>query len=168
MALTIWNTRRLALLLVTAVAGLRNLICGRSRQAQRSRMRDELEIMSVKRRDETLAFAKCMIASIETNQLGPDAIDLLAEILSRPGCQVSGQAQVVSTLQYVLKDPDYLRPHFGSLESEWLYEKQVAEIVRGRSSEGLPPTPPASGGDLEAMVSGQASAGSSFTARQPS
>jgi hypothetical protein len=123
-------------ILVTAAAGLRKLIVGRSREAQKSRMRQELQILSVKRHEETLAFAKTMMSSIEANQLGPDAIELLAEILSRPGRQVSGQNEVISTLQCLLKDPDYLRPHFDSLESEWLYERQAAEMVRGPEVEG--------------------------------
>lgn len=122
-------------ILATAAAGL-NLIIGRSREARRSRMRQELQILSVKRQEETLAFAKTMMTSIETNQLGPDAIDLLAEILSRPGRQVSGQEEVTGTLKCLLKNPDYLRPHFDSLESEWAYEKQAAETVRVPEVEG--------------------------------
>jgi hypothetical protein len=59
----------------------------------KAKMRQELQILSVKRREETLAFAKSMMTSIEANQLGPDAIDLLAEILSRPGRQVSGHVR---------------------------------------------------------------------------
>jgi hypothetical protein len=98
-------------------------------------MRQELQILSAKRQEETLAFAKTMITSIEANQLESDAIELLAEMLSRPGRQVSGQKEVIDTLRCLLKDPDYLRPHFDSLESEWLYEKQAAEIVRGGQPE---------------------------------
>jgi hypothetical protein len=96
-----------------------------------SKMRQELQILSVKRQDETLAFAKSMMTSIEANQLAPDAIDLLAEILTRPRRQVSGRKEVINTLQCLLKDPDYLRPHFDSLGSEWEYEKLTAEVVRG-------------------------------------
>jgi hypothetical protein len=96
-------------------------------------MRQELQLLAVKRQRETLAFAKTMMSSIESNQLDPDAIQLLAEILSRPGRQVSGREEVIGTLQCVLKDPDYLRPRFDSLESEWLYEKQTAAIV-GRTT----------------------------------
>jgi len=93
-------------------------------------MQQELQTLSAKRRQETLAFAKTMIASLEGNRLGPGEIKLLGEILSRPGRLVSGEGGVIDTLQCLLKDPDYLRPHFDSLESEWLYEKQSAEIVR--------------------------------------
>jgi hypothetical protein len=99
-------------------------------------MRQELQILSAKRHEETVAFAKTMIASIEANQLEPDAIELLADILSRTGRQVSGQKEVIGTLRCLLKDPDYLRPHFDSLESEWAYEKQAAEMVRGPEVEG--------------------------------
>lgn len=60
-----------------------------------SKLRQELQILSVKRQEETLAFAKIMMSSIEANQLGPDAIELLAEILSRPGRQVSGQKEII-------------------------------------------------------------------------
>jgi hypothetical protein len=123
---------------VTAVAGLRNLIVGRSREAQKSKMQQELQILSVKRQEGTLAFAKSMMTSIEANQLGPDAVELLAEILSRPGRQVSGREEVISTLRCLLKDPDCLRPHFDSLESEWAYEKQAAEMAGGREVEGRP------------------------------
>jgi hypothetical protein len=100
------------------------------RQAQISMMQQELQTLSAKRRQETLAFARSMIESIEANRLGPDAIELLADMLSRPGRLVSGKEQVIHTLQRLLNDPDHLRPHFASLESEWLYEKQAAEIVR--------------------------------------
>ena len=62
-------------------------------------MRQELQILSVKRQEETLAFAKSMMTGIEANRLTPDAIDLLSEILSRPGRQVSGREEVISTLQ---------------------------------------------------------------------
>jgi hypothetical protein len=99
--------------------------------ANESKMQQELEILSVKRQEETSAFAKTMLASIEANQLEPDAIDLLAEILSRPSHQVSGREEVISTLQCLLKDPDYLRPHFDSLQSEWEYEKLADAVVRG-------------------------------------
>jgi len=122
-------------ILATAAAGL-NLIIGRSCEARRSRMRQELQILSAKRQEETLAFAKTMMTSIEANRLGPDAIDLLAEILSRPGRQVSGQEEVIGALKCLLKDPDYLRPHFDSLESEWAYEKQAAEMVHRPEVEG--------------------------------
>jgi hypothetical protein len=94
-------------------------------------MREELQILSAKRQEETLAFARTMITSIEANQLEPDSIELLADLLSRPGRQVSGLKEVIGTLQCLLKEPDYLRPHFDSLESEWLYEKHAAEIVHG-------------------------------------
>jgi hypothetical protein len=114
---------------VTVVAGLRNLIMSGSREAKKSRMRQELQLLSVKRQEETLAFAKTMMSSIETNQLDLGAIELLAEILSRPGRQVSGREEVIGTLKCLLTDPDYLRPRFDSLESEWLYEKQAAAMV---------------------------------------
>ena len=32
--------------------------------------------------------------------------------------------------------PDYLRPHFNSLESEWAYENQAAETVRAPEVDG--------------------------------
>ena len=60
-------------------------------------MRQELQLLSAKRHEETLAFAKSMITSIEANQLGPDAIELLADMLSRPGRLVSGQKEVIGT-----------------------------------------------------------------------
>jgi hypothetical protein len=94
-----------------------------------SKMRQELQILSVKRQEDTLAFAKCMMSSIDANQLGPDPIDLLAEILSRPGRPVSGREEVIGTLRCLLNDPDYLWPHFDSLESEWEYEKLSAQMV---------------------------------------
>ena len=75
-----------------------------------------------------MLFVKSMITSIEANQLGSDAIELLADMLSRPGRLVTGK-EVIGTLQCLLNNPDYLRPQFNSLESEWLYEKQAAEIV---------------------------------------
>jgi hypothetical protein len=92
-------------------------------------VQQELQNLSVKRREETLAFAKSMMTGIEANLLGPDAIDLLAEILSRPGRPVSGRDEVIGTLQCLLKDPDYLRPRFDSPESEWAYEKLTAQVV---------------------------------------
>jgi hypothetical protein len=109
---------------------LKNRTASRSYEAQRSTMQQEIQILSVKRQEETRAFAKTILASIEANQLGADAIGLLADILSRPGRQVSAQ-EVIGTLRCLLNDPDYLRPHFDTLESEWLYEKQSAEMVRG-------------------------------------
>jgi hypothetical protein len=114
--------------LVTAARGLRRLIPG---QAQKSRMRQELQALRAKRREETLAFARTMMAGLEANQLEPGAIDLLAEILSRRGRRVSGKEEVIGALRRLLADPDYLQPHFDSLESEWSYEKLGAEIVRG-------------------------------------
>jgi len=98
-------------------------------EQQRLKMQQELQNLSDKRREETLAFAKSMMTGIETNQLGPDPIDLLAEILSRPGRPVSGREEVIGTLRCLLNDPDYLRPHFDSLESEWEYETLSAQMV---------------------------------------
>jgi hypothetical protein len=109
-------------------------IASRSHEVQTSRMQHEIQILSAKRQEETRAFAKTMLARIEANQLGSDAIELLADILSRRERQVSSQ-EVAGTLRCLLNNPDYLRPHFDTLESEWLYEKQSAAIVQG--------TPPA-------------------------
>jgi hypothetical protein len=63
------------------------------RPQRHSRMRQELQILSAKRRQETLAFAKSMIAGIEAKQLGLGEIGVLAELLSRPGRPVSGQGR---------------------------------------------------------------------------
>lgn len=104
--------------------------------AQNSKMQQELQILSAKRQEETLAFAKSMITSIEANQLGPDAIELLADTLSRHGRLVTGEKEVIGTLKCLLHDPDYLRPHFNSLESEWAYEKQAAELVHRPEVDG--------------------------------
>ena len=100
--------------------------------AQKSKMQDELKVLPAKRQEETLAFAKSMITSIEANQLGPDAIELLADMLSRPDRLVTGEKEVIGTLQNLLNDPDYLRPHFNSLESEWEYAMNRPGFAGGR------------------------------------
>ena len=115
------------------IAKLRSLLA-----PPKSKIQQEIQTLSAKRQEETLAFAKSMITSIEANQLGLGAIELLADMLSRPGRLVTGEREVIATLQCLLNNPDCLRPHFNSLESEWEYEKLAAEVVRGPEVEVRP------------------------------
>lgn len=57
-------------------------------------MRQGLQILSIQWREETFALAKSMLTGIEANELGPDAVDLLAEILSRPGLECPGKRRL--------------------------------------------------------------------------
>jgi hypothetical protein len=101
---------------------------------QRSRMRQELETMVSARREETRAFAKHTLEGVESGNLGPDEIDLLAEFLSRSGRPVSGKVQVLNTLRCLVVDPDFLQPIYDTPERAWVHESMARYVVSGSAS----------------------------------